>query len=424
MSPRELLLGSFKAAVAAADPLNIVPPHLPKPPQGRTLVVGAGKAAAAMALAVEQHWPTDAALDGTVITRYAHGLLTNRIAVVEAGHPVPDEAGEAAAKRIFDSVKRLSKDDLLIALISGGGSSLLALPAPTISMADLKAVTAELLRSGATIQEINAVRKHLSLIQGGRLAAACKAKILALVISDVTGDDPTHIASGPCAPDPTTYQDASDILKRYHCKIPAAVQETLACGMRGEIAETPKPSDKAFAKTETRVIATAQQSLRAGAKFFESNGVRAALLGDSVTGEAREVAKVYAALAREVKTHGQPWQPPVALISGGECTVTVKGSGRGGRCAEFLLSLVNDLRGSEGIHALACDTDGIDGTEDNAGAIAAPDTYARASALGLHAGQLLENNDGYSYFSALDDLVVTGPTRTNVNDFRVIFVTA
>ncbi|HLF10867.1 MAG TPA: glycerate kinase, partial [Gammaproteobacteria bacterium] len=348
MSPRELLLGSFNAAVAAADPLAIVPQHLPKPPKGRTLVVGAGKAAASMALAVEQHWPADAPLDGTVITRYAHGLLTNRITVVEAGHPVPDEAGAAAAKRILDSARRLSRDDLLLALISGGGSSLLSLPVETITMADLKAVTQELLRCGATIQEINTVRKHLSAIQGGRLAAACKAKILALVISDVTGDDPTHVASGPCAPDPTTYQDALAILERYECKIPKAVQETLVRGVRGELAETPKPGDKVFARTENRVIATAHQSLAAAAKFFEANGVRAAILGDSVTGEAREVAKVYAALAREVKVHGAPWQPPVALISGGECTVTVRGNGRGGRCAEFLLSLVNGLQGADG----------------------------------------------------------------------------
>jgi glycerate 2-kinase len=316
----------------------------------------------------------------------------------------------------------LTPCDLLLALVSGGGSSLLALPVPNISMADLKAITSELLRCGATIQEINTVRKHLSLVQGGKLAAACKAEILALVISDVTGDDPTHIASGPCAPDPTTYQDALEILERHACKVPAAVRETLACGMRGELAETPKPGDPVFARTKTRVIATAHQSLRAAATFFESRGVRAAILGDSVTGEAREVAKVYAALAREVKTHGQPFKPPLALISGGECTVTVRGSGRGGRCAEFLLSLVNELRGAEGMHALACDTDGIDGTENNAGAIAAPDSYARANNLGLRADKMLENNDGYGYFSALGDLVVTGPTRTNVNDYRAILV--
>ena len=268
----------------------------------------------------------------------------------------------------------------------------------------------------------NTVRKHLSLIQGGRLAAACKANILALVISDVTGDDPTHIASGPCAPDPTTYQDALDILTRYECKIPVAVKTTLERGIRGELAETPKPGDKAFARTDNRVIATAHQSLAAAAKFFEANGVRAAILGDSVTGEAREVAKVYAALEREVLAHGEPWQRPVALISGGECTVTVRGNGRGGRCAEFLLSLVHDLQGADGIFALACDTDGIDGTEDNAGAVAAPDSIARGTQLGLHAGKMLENNDGYGFFSALGDLVVTGPTRTNVNDYRAILI--
>ena len=423
MNPRELLLGSFKAAVAAADPLEIVPQHLPQPPKGRTLVVGAGKAAASMALAVEQHWPATAPLEGTVITRYAHGLLTNRINVIEAGHPVPDEAGETAARRIFDSVKRLSKDDLLLVLVSGGGSALLSLPVESISMTDLKAVTKELLRCGAVIQEINTVRKHLSLIQGGRLAAVCKAQILALVISDVTGDDPTHIASGPCAPDPTTYQDALDILARYECNVPAAVRTTLERGIKGELAETPKPGDRIFARTENRVIATAHQSLAAAAKFFEAHGIRAAVLGDSVTGEAREVAKVYGALAREVKTHALPWQPPVALISGGECTVTVRGNGRGGRCAEFLVSLVDDLKGADGIHALACDTDGIDGTEDNAGAIASPDSPARAGKLGINAATMLANNDGYSYFSALGDLVVTGPTRTNINDYRVILVT-
>lgn len=422
MEARELLLGSFNAAVAAADPLKIVPQHLPKPPKDRTLVVGAGKAAASMALAVEQHWPANAPLEGTVITRYAHGLLTNRINVIEAGHPVPDEAGETAAKRIFDSVKRLSKDDLLLVLVSGGGSALLSLPVESITMGDLRAVTKELLRCGAIIQEINTVRKHLSLIQGGRLAGVCKAQILALVISDVTGDDPTHIASGPCAPDPTTYQDALDILTRYECEIPPAVRSTLERGVRGELMETPKPGDGIFARTENRVIATAHQSLAAAAKYFEANGVRAAVLGDSVTGEAREVAKVYGALAREVRAHGLPWKPPIALISGGECTVTVRGKGRGGRCAEFLLSLVDDLAGAGGIHALACDTDGIDGTEDNAGAIAAPDSIARAAKLNLNAAKMLANNDGYSFFSALGDLVVTGPTRTNVNDYRVILV--
>lgn len=422
MNPRELLSGSFQAALAAADPLQIVPQHLPKPPKGKTLVIGAGKAAAAMALAVEQHWPAEAPLDGLVITRYQHGLLTNRVTVIEAGHPVPDESGEKAAQQILRRVKTLTRDDLLLALVSGGGSSLLALPVDGITMADLKNVTKQLLMSGAPIQDMNTVRKHLSAIQGGKLAAACRAPVLALVVSDVTGDDPTHIASGPCAPDPTTYQDALDILTRFGVKPPQAVMAHLTRGAKGDIAETPKPGDPIFKRVENRVIATAQASLQAAARFFDAHDIHSAILGDSVTGEAREVAKVYGALAREVRQHGLPWQPPVALISGGECTVTVKGNGRGGRCAEFLLSLAVDLNGMEGIHALACDTDGIDGSEDNAGAILAPDSLKRAGKKKLSADELLANNDGYGFFSALGDLVVTGPTRTNVNDFRAVLV--
>ncbi len=424
MNPRELLLGSFHAAVAAADPLRIVPPQLPTPPRGRTLVIGAGKAAAAMALAVEQHWPADAPLAGTVITRYGHGLPTTRIRVIEAGHPVPDAAGEATAREIFNAVQQLTPDDLLLALVSGGGSSLLSLPVASITMADLKAVTQALLHCGAAIQEINSVRKHLSAIQGGRLAAACAATIHALVISDVTGDDPTHIASGPCAPDPTSYADALEILARYHCAAPAAVMDTLQRGARGELPETPKPGDALFARTENRVIATAQQSLRAAADFFERNGIPAVVLGHSVTGEAREIATLHAALAREIKSRGLPWRAPLALISGGECTVTVKGKGRGGRCAEYLLALTKELAGLEHVHALAADTDGIDGSEDNAGAITAPDTLARAAALNLDAVARLADNNGYGFFAALDDLVVTGPTRTNVNDYRAMLIGA
>jgi hydroxypyruvate reductase len=416
------LLRSFEAALAAADPLQLVATHLPQPPKGRTLVVGAGKAAAAMALAVEQHWPAGAPLDGLVVTRYQHGLLTNRITVMEAAHPVPDEAGEQAAQEILKRVKTLTRDDLLLVLLSGGGSSLLSLPAADISMADLKATTQALLRSGAPIQDMNTVRKHLSAIQGGRLAAASRAQVLALIVSDVTGDDPTHIASGPCAPDPTTYQDALEVLERYRVRAPAPVMARLERGARGEEPETPKPGDRIFARVENRVIATAHQSLEAAAQFFQRHAIQPVILGDSVTGEAREVAKVYGALAREIKTHGGAFKPPVALISGGECTVTVRGDGRGGRCAEFLLSLAIDLAGMPDTYALACDTDGVDGSEDNAGAVLVPDALRRAKAKKLRPDQLLDNNDGYTFFSALDALVVTGPTRTNVNDYRVILI--
>jgi hydroxypyruvate reductase len=422
VSPRELLLGSFHAALAAADPLKIVPAHLPKPPKGRTLVVGAGKAAAAMALAVERNWPAGKPLDGLVITRYQHGLLTGRITVIEAAHPVPDESGEKAAQEILRRAKTLTPDDLLLVLISGGGSALLSLPVEGIGMADLKSTTRELLKCGAPIQDMNTVRKHLSSIQGGRLAAACRAPVVALVISDVTGDDPTHIASGPCAPDPTTYQDALDVLRRYDVKAPKAVAEHLERGAKGAVPETPKPGSRIFKRVENRVIATAQQSLQAAASYFIGHDIHPAILGDSVTGEAREVAKVYGALAREIRRHGMPYPPPVALISGGETTVTVRGKGRGGRNAEFLLALAVDLDGAHNIHALACDTDGIDGSEDNAGVILAPDSLKRAQQKKLDAARLLDDNDGYGFFSALGDLVVTGPTRTNVNDYRAILV--
>jgi hydroxypyruvate reductase len=411
VTSRELLLASFRAAVAAADPQHIVPPHLPAPPRGRTLVVGAGKAAASMALAFERHWPADAPLEGIVITRYAHGLPTQRIRTVEAGHPVPDAAGEAAARDILALARELREDDLLVALVSGGGSSLLALPASGVTMAGLKQVTHDLLHCGAPIQQINTVRKHLSAIQGGRLAAATRAHVLALIVSDVTGDDPTHIASGPCAPDPTTSADAAAVLEKYGIPVP------------GNLSETPKPGDPAFARTENRVIATAHGSLEAAADIFRAAGVIPAILGDSITGEASEVAKVMAALVREVRSHGQPFRAPVALISGGECTVTVRSpNGRGGRCAEFLLSLCIELDGLENVHAIAADTDGIDGSQDNAGALLAPDSLARARETGSDAKKLLAANESYGFFSALGDLVVTGPTRTNVNDYRAIVI--
>jgi hydroxypyruvate reductase len=422
MNPRDLLTGSFHAALAAADPLRIVPPHLPHPPAGRTVVVGAGKAAASMARAVEAHWPADKPLEGVIITRYGHGLPLERIRVVEAGHPVPDEQGEAAARETLELAASLGEDDLLLVLVSGGGSSLLSMPVPGIAMADLKAVTRSLLASGAPIQDMNTVRKHLSAIQGGRLVLATRAHVLALVISDVTGDDPTHIASGPCVPDPTTYRDALDVLQRFGVTPPASIAAHLARGVEGREPETPKPGDEHFARAQTRVIATAHASLTSAADFVREQGVAAMLLGDSVTGEASEVAKVYAALARQVRQHADPVRPPVALISGGETTVTMRGQGRGGRCSEFLLSLVISLDGLERTWALAADTDGIDGSEDNAGAIATPDALARARAKGLEPKKMLADNDGYGFFSALDDLVVTGPTRTNVNDFRIILV--
>jgi len=419
---RELLLESFRAAVAVADPLEIVPRHLPRPPEGRTVVVGAGKAAGAMALAVERHWPEGAPLEGVVITRYGHGLPTRRIRVVEAGHPVPDEQGEGAAREILSLASGLGERDLLLALVSGGGSALLSLPVPSVPMADLKAVTRALLASGAPIQDMNTVRKHLSAIQGGRLAAATRARTLALVISDVTGDDPTHIASGPCAPDPTTYADALDVLSRHGVSPPPTVLAHLEAGKAGRIGETPKAGDAAFARAENRVIATAHASLAAAASVFQGEGVAPMILGDSVTGESREVAKVFAAFARQIHQHGHPIRPPVALISGGETTVTLRGSGRGGRCSEFLLSLAIELDALPGTHALACDTDGIDGSEDNAGAVLAPDSVARALAGGLDPRRMLAENDGYGFFAALGDLVVTGPTRTNVNDYRVILL--
>ena len=316
----------------------------------------------------------------------------------------------------------LGADDLLLALVSGGGSSLLSLPVEGVSMADLKAVTRELLASGAPIQDMNTLRKHLSAIQGGRLAVACRASVLALVISDVTGDDPTHIASGPCAPDPTTFRDALDVIERHGVSAPASVAAHLARGVAGVVPDTPKPGDQAFTRVENRVIATAHQSLVAAAAFVQARGITPMILGDSVTGESREVAKVFAAITRQLRTHAHPMKPPVALISGGETTVTIRGKGRGGRCTEFLLSLAIELDGLARVYALAADTDGIDGSEDNAGALLAPDTLERASRAGLSPRALLADNDGYGFFSALEDLVVTGPTRTNVNDYRIILI--
>lgn len=425
MDPERLLRSAFDAAVAAADPMRVVAAYLPAPPRGRTLVVGAGKAAASMARATELAWRDSGAferLEGLVVTRYAHGTDTERIRVIEAGHPVPDEAGQTAAEEILASAAALGPDDLLLVLVSGGGSSLLSLPVEGVPMVDLKAVTRALLASGAPIEQMNVVRKHLSRIQGGRLAQASGAPVCALLISDVAGDDPSAIASGPCAPDPSTYADAIDVLSRWGVEPPASVREHLARGARGDIAETPKPGEALFSRVENRIIATAHGSLEAAAEVFDAAGIRPVLLGDTVTGEARDVAQVMAAIVREVRGHGHPFAAPLALISGGECTVTVRGRGRGGRNAEFLLALAVALEGVDGVHAIAADTDGIDGIESNAGAIAAPDSLERARALGHDARRMLDDNDAFAFFDALGNLVVTGPTRTNVNDFRAILV--
>ena len=426
--PRALLLETFQAAVAAADPLKIVAGHLP-PPQsgGRTLVVGAGKAAASMALAVEQAYAGKTQIEGLVVTRYAHGLPTAHVRVIEAGHPVPDEAGEQAAAGILARVSALTSQDRLLVLVSGGGSSLLSLPAEGVPMADLKATTKELLRCGAPITEMNIVRKHISRIQGGRLAQASRAPVTTLIVSDVAGDDPSAIASGPTVADPSTFADALDILRRYGATVPESVQLHLERGVRGEVPETPKPGDPLFGRVDNRMIATAHGSLQAAAALFRERGITPVILGDTVTGEAQEVARVYAALVREIRAYNAPFAAPVALISGGECTVTLPAGGgsdkaRGGRCSEFLLSLAIELAGMDGVHAIAADTDGIDGSEDNAGALTDPTTLARAEAAGVPARRQLDAHDAWGLFDAIGDLVVTGPTRTNVNDYRAILI--
>jgi hydroxypyruvate reductase len=433
---RQLVRDSFDAALAAADPLGANPfiaAQLPARPKGRVLVVGAGKAAASMAVAVERAWP-DVPLEGLVVTRYAHGLATQRIEVVEAGHPVPDEAGEDAAARMLAAIDTLTADDLLLALISGGGSSLLSSPAPGLTMENLKMLNRALLASGAPVTAMNIVRKHCSAISGGRLAEAAArrgAAVVALIVSDVTGDDPAAIASGPCTPDPSTYQDALDVVQRHRIDLPYAIRNHLQRGHDGAIGETPKPGDPAFARVSNHVVASARGSLDAAAAYFRSQGIVPAVLGDTVTGEAREVAKVFAAIAREIRLHGQPWPAPVALISGGECEVTLPPSNpreknavkaRGGRCTEFLLSLALELDGLPDVYAIACDTDGIDGSEDNAGAVLTPDTLAHARAVDVHARRNLDAHDAWGFFDAIDDLVVTGPTRTNVNDYRAIVI--
>jgi hydroxypyruvate reductase len=417
-NPRQFLLELYGSAVGAVSAEKCLPAYLPEPPKnGRTLVIGAGKGAAAMARAVEQNWKGD--ISGLVVTRYEHGVDCQRIEVVEAAHPVPDEAGRAAAGRMLEMVKGLTENDLVLCLITGGGSALLSLPAPGISLEQKQALNKALLRSGATISEMNCVRKHLSAIKGGRLALACApARVVTLLISDVPGDDPGVIASGPTLPDPTTCDDALAVLKKYKIEVPPNVRKYLETGE----GETPKPGDPRFARNEHHVIAIAQDALEAAADYAEQAGIKPYILSDGIEGESRDVALVHAAMAKQVATRGQPFQKPCVIISGGETTVTVRGSGRGGRNAEFLLSLAVALEGHPDIHAVACDTDGIDGSEDNAGALYSPDSLARGAEKDLRAKTLLENNDGYGFFSALDDLVVSGPTRTNVNDFRAVLI--
>src|SRR5215471_5567443 len=390
---------------------------MPRPPKGRTVIVGAGKAAAAMAKAVEDNW--DWPLSGLVITRYAHGASCSRVEVVEAGHPVPDETGERAALQLIEQVQGLTPDDLVLCLISGGGSSLLALPAPGITLADKQAVTRELLKSGAPISDLNCVRKHLSAIKGGRLALhAQPAEIISLIISDVPGDDPATIASGPTVPDPTTREDAKAVLEKYKIAAPDSVLRWLD----DPASETPKPGHPGFERVSNRIIANAKDALTAAARAAEGENIRALILGDAIEGEARDVARDHAAKAMTCFMRGRPIAPPCVLLSGGETTVTVKGNGRGGRNAEYLLALALALDRAPGMCAIACDTDGIDGTETNAGVVIDTDTLERARDNGIDADAALENNDAYTFFKKLGDLVTTGPTRTNGNDFRAIFI--
>ena len=428
--PREFLETLFRAAVTRAMPLHNTAARLPKPPKGRTIVIGAGKAGGSMAQAVEAFWPPDAPLEGLVVTRYHHtpprpAGLVQRIELVEAAHPVPDAAGLLAAQRILAMVQGLTADDLVLCLISGGGSALLSLPADGLTLADKQRINSALLDSGANISEMNCVRKHLSRIKGGRLAAACApARVVTLTISDVPGDDPSIIASGPTVPDATTCADALAILTRYRIEVPAAVLAQLGSGAL----ETPKPDAAVFTGHSVHMIATPQQSLEAAAAVARAAGLNAYILSDEMEGESREVGKVHAALARGVARKGQPFSKPCVILSGGETTVTIKkrpegtARGRGGRGGEFCLGLALALQGQTGVHALAADTDGIDGTEDNAGAYVAPDTLQRAKALGLKIDTFLDRNDAYGYFDMLGDLVVTGPTHTNVNDFRALLI--
>mgnify|MGYP000902562136 FL=1 len=417
MNPKSILKSLFDAAISVADPALCVAPYLPPDDGRRLIVIGAGKASAAMARAVEVHW--SGPLDGLVVTRYGHGVPCQRIEIVEAAHPVPDAAGVLAAQRVLDKLRGLQPSDRVLALISGGGSALLAAPATGVTLVEKRAITSALLKSGAAIGEINCVRKHLSAIKGGRLAVtASPAAVLTLAISDVPGDDPAVIASGPTVADPTTVHDALRVLDLYGITLADSLRARL---LSGEL-ETPKPGDPRLVKSEFRLIASPRQMLEAAAKAARQLGITPLILGDAIEGEAREVGKVLAGMAISCGRHGFPAEKPCVLLSGGETTVTLKGAGRGGRNSEFLLGLALALDGAPGIHALAADTDGIDGSENNAGALIGPDTLSRAKKIGLDIRQHLADNDAWGYFSALGDLLVTGPTRTNVNDFRAILI--
>jgi len=428
--PRRFLEHLYHAAVRRALPLHNTAAFLPAPPKGRTIVLGAGKAGGSMAQAVEALWPADAPLEGLVVTRYHHVPprpegLKQRIEVVEAAHPVPDAAGLDAAQRILAMAHGLTADDLVLCLISGGGSALLTLPAENLTLEEKQRINKQLLNSGANIAEMNCVRKHLSRIKGGRLAAACApAQVVTLTISDVPGDDPSIIASGPTVPDASSCAEAIVILQRYGIEVPGAIMSLLEQGAL----ETPKPGDEVFAGHQVHMIATPQQSLEAAAREARAAGLEAHILSDEIEGESREVGKVHAALARAVAHRGQPFGKPCVILSGGETTVTIRKQpdgtprGRGGRAGEFCLGLAQALQGQAGVWALAADTDGIDGVEDNAGAFVSPDTLQRALAQGNKVDAFLDRNDAYGYFSAIGDLVVTGPTHTNVNDFRAILV--
>ena len=415
---REFLENMFQAAIAAADPQVVLPSHLPVPPKsGRTLVIGAGKAGASMARALEGHWPGD--LEGLVITRYGHSVTCKRIEIVEAAHPVPDKAGLDAAARILDMVRGLTADDLVICLISGGGSALLTAPAPGLTLSDKQAINSALLRSGAPISEMNTVRKHLSAIKGGRLAiAAYPAKVVTLIISDVSGDDPSVVASGPTVADASTFAEALAILRKYDIGEPAAAIKVLELAAE----ETPKPGDSRLARNEVEIIASAHQALSAAGQVARSKGYAVLDLGDRIEGEARDVAHDHAALVRQIVSGDHAVKPPCVILSGGETSVTMKGRGRGGRNSEYLLALAIALDGMPGVHVLAGDTDGIDGSEDNAGAVISPDTLGKIAAADLDAFAALDNNDAFTVFETTGDLVTTGPTLTNVNDFRTIVI--